>query len=365
MRILGKIIDGFSFFINLGVLLIFIFSAFSDHISPLKFISPSFFGIVFPFILLVVIAFTIFWMIRFRWFVAVNIFVIIICWEPVTRYIPMHFYKQNVPQESIKVLTYNTCGMGRYNMQRPENMNQVLSFINEQNPDIVCLQEYTFNNRNKDFSERYIRSILKNYPYYHFKSASLDHTSTGLAIFSKYPITKTKGIDYNSIYNNSCLYELDINGKTVTLINNHLESNKLSPEDRKFYKDLVNNFEKNMLEEFKATLATKLAHAYKIRATQADKLNGIISNISTPIIVCGDFNDTPISYCYNRIRGDLNDAYRDSGFGPGITYHENRFLFRIDHILYNNGFKAYNAKVHHVNYSDHYPVTVYFSLEKN
>ena len=80
------------------------------------------------------------------------------------------------------------------------------------------------------------------------------------------------------------------------------------------------------------------------------------------MIVCGDFNDTPISYCYKTIRGNMKDAFKESGLGFGISYHENKFLFRIDHIFYNNKIESYRAKVHKVTYSDHYPVTVYMKI---
>ncbi|MDD5346625.1 MAG: endonuclease/exonuclease/phosphatase family protein [Proteiniphilum sp.] len=74
------------------------------------------------------------------------------------------------------------------------------------------------------------------------------------------------------------------------------------------------------------------------------------------IIICGDFNDTPISYAYSRMKRGLKDAYISTAFGPGITYHQDLFLFRIDYILHNEGLKAFRTKVDRVPYSDHYPL---------
>lgn len=81
------------------------------------------------------------------------------------------------------------------------------------------------------------------------------------------------------------------------------------------------------------------------------------------IIICGDFNDTPISYAYNRMKKGLKDAYVSTAFGPGITYYEDFFLFRIDHIMYSDNIKAYQAGRDKVKYSDHYPLKTYLKLE--
>lgn len=76
-----------------------------------------------------------------------------------------------------------------------------------------------------------------------------------------------------------------------------------------------------------------------------------------PLIICGDFNDTPVSYCYQQIRGALSDSWEEAGWGPGITYNRNKFWFRIDHIFHSKHFKTIDIKVlDEYSYSDHYPV---------
>ncbi|MGL4293940.1 MAG: endonuclease/exonuclease/phosphatase family protein [Bacteroidales bacterium] len=359
MHIIGKLFDGLLLSVNIILLVLFTTSAFSDHVSPLKSVYLSYMGILFPFFLIGVLMFLVYWIIRMKWYALIGVVVLLICWEPVTRYVPYHVYSQKTGNPTIKLLTYNTCGLGQNNSMK--NGNAVLDFINREDPDIVCLQEYTFYNRPDGLTEKKIRKKLSQYPYYHYNAASNSYKS-GLAIFSKYPIKRTQAINYESLYNNSCLYELEVLGKRVTVINNHLESNQLSKEDKEFYNEMIRHFDSNKIDEIRTTLIHKLGKAYRIRAVQADTLRQIINRQTNPVIVCGDFNDTPISYCYQTIRGDLKDAFRESGFGPGITYHENKFWFRIDHILHSDSFRSSNAKVHHVNYSDHYPVSVTFSL---
>lgn len=359
MHIIGKLFDGLVLIANLLVLALFIGSSYSDHISPLSSIYPSYMGILFPFFFLAVILFCVYWTIRMKWCAWLGVVAILCCWEPVTRYMPYHLGQEEVNAEDIKILTYNTCGLGQNNSMN--NGRAVLDFIKSEDPDIVCLQEYTAQGRPDGLTERKIRKILSKYPYYHYNAAS-KHTGSGLAIFSKYPIKRTQPITYKSRYNCSCLYELDVKGQRITVINNHLESNQLSKEDKAFYNEMIRHFDSDKIGEIRTTLIHKLGRAYRVRAVQADQLREVIDKQKNPVIVCGDFNDTPISYCYKHIRGDMKDAFRESGFGFGITYHENKFLFRIDHILHSDAFTSYNAKVHHVKYSDHYPVSVVLTM---
>ena len=64
------------------------------------------------------------------------------------------------------------------------------------------------------------------------------------------------------------------------------------------------------------------------------------------------------------MKGNLKDAYVANGFGPGITYHEDLFLYRIDYILHSKNIKSYRTTVGKVNYSDHYPVYSYLNLPR-
>ena len=75
------------------------------------------------------------------------------------------------------------------------------------------------------------------------------------------------------------------------------------------------------------------------------------------VIVCGDFNDTPISYAHKVFADALTDCYVSSGFGPGFSYHENRMFVRIDHMFCSDEWEPFGAKVDSkVKTSDHYPL---------
>ncbi|WP_347396275.1 endonuclease/exonuclease/phosphatase family protein [Parabacteroides leei] len=61
---------------------------------------------------------------------------------------------------------------------------------------------------------------------------------------------------------------------------------------------------------------------YRKRAEQADMIHAEIKCSPYPVLVCGDFNDTPASYTYHRVRKDLVDGFRDCGSGYQYTFRQ-------------------------------------------
>lgn len=350
-------------------LFVFLVASFSDRISPYTCIWLSYLGLFFPFIFLVNIVFFIFFLIGKKWkTVLVFLAVFFICYGSIHSYFPVHFKTKKLPENCIKILTYNVMRFDDMKKQTKKPISPIVQYIADCDADIICIQEYASNavDRKKSLTDEDLFSAFKSTPYKyieHLKAYSQTVTY-GLAIFSKYPILKTKTINYDSQNNGSFLTELDINGKKVTLINNHLESNKLSEEDRTEYYELTNNISSENLESFTHLMFNRLTPAFKTRALQSQQISEIISKNKNPyLIVCGDFNDTPISYTHHKIKGKLHDAFVESGCGLGITYNKHRFLFRIDYILHSDNIKSYNCTIGKLKNSDHYPMWCYLELK--
>lgn len=202
---------------------------------------------------------------------------------------------------------------------------------------------------------------MKAYPY-----QSIHQQGKGdvqLACFSKFPILSIHPIEYKSNYNGSMRYVLNVNNDTLTLINNHLESNKLTKEDRGIYEDMIKDPNAKKVKTGLRQLIRKLAEASAIRASQADSVARVIAESKYPTtIVCGDFNDGSISYTHRILTQELDDAFTQSGKGLGISYNLNKFYFRIDNILISSNLKAYNCTVDRsIKASDHYPIWCYIS----
>jgi hypothetical protein len=151
---------------------------------------------------------------------------------------------------------------------------------------------------------------------------------------------------------------VDIKGDTVVLINNHLKSNAITEKEKDDYNEALGFHDKNKVKASGRVLLSRLSHATVQRAEQTDSLCNLIRKYQHyDMIVCGDMNDTPISYTYQQISNLLNNAYEESGTGLGISFNRKGFPVRIDHIFTSNGLKSartfVNAKI---SSSDHRPI---------
>ena len=157
----------------------------------------------------------------------------------------------------------------------------------------------------------------------------------------------------------SVAYRLKVKDREVLLINNHLETTGLSLEDRRQFKNLViGKLQVDTAEETSKLLVVKLAEATKKRAPEAEAVAKYIQqHKEQSIILCGDFNDGPISYAHRTIAKNLTDCYIASGNGPGISYKPlEAFLFALKyHVL--RRLEPYDCKIDEINCaSDHYPI---------
>ena len=291
-----KIIKYTIYIINGILLSLFIASAFSAHISPQTWLLPSFMGLLFPVFLILCLIFSFIWLFSLKWKAALcNIVVFIVAWGSIQAYFPLNLFKSNDhPEGAIKLMTYNVMGFA-YISHKKESPNPIIEYINKEKPDIVCLQEYFVNKKNSAMNEASIRAAFKDYPYR--KAIYFDQSDAyeyGIAVFSKYPITGTERITYESAFNGSGLFTLDINGKTVSLINNHLESNRITQKDKQFYQSLrKGNIDTETLGSLKNNIASRLKPAFLLRARQSDAIAETTKKLDSDyILVCGDLNDT-------------------------------------------------------------------------
>lgn len=326
--------------------------AYSAYISPASHPKFSFLGMIFPAFLIATALFIFFWMLFKPKFMLISIIGMLLCARSIRSYCPMNFFNRTAPEGSLKVVSFNI-----YHLEFLDNAEKVpiqehpsVDYLLDIDADIVCCQE-TGNMRRAVVRER----MEKVYPYSNYEAKWKDM----MAVFSKYPILTEYPIPFGSKTNMASAYEILLaEGDTLLLLNCHLESYKLNPEDKDEYKSIIENPEGEENKQYIRSLRSKLSKADAIRAAQADKLVEFIENCHhKKIILCGDFNSSPISYVHHRLTQVLNDAYTRSGNGLGISYYRNGFYFRIDHILCSPNFTAYGAKVDsNSKSSDHHPI---------
>ena len=112
-------------------------------------------------------------------------------------------------------------------------------------------------------------------------------------------------------------------------------------------------------DEIKGTIAIlrHLKRAFVRRSKQVSILRDSIQGSRYPVILCGDFNDTPNSYTYNILSSEMNDAFRVSGNGFGKTYTGPFPSFRIDYIFHDRGILSRSYTTIREKLSDHFPVS--------
>lgn len=367
MKHFGKALVYVIVAVNIFFAGLLLFSAYSPWIiNPAVHPVLSCVGLVFPVFLFINLCFLFFWLfVRPRWaLIAVCSF--ILCIGQIRTYMPINFRTEKLPDNKIKLLSYNVMGFNMQKKHTVSDSNPILKYILKKKPDIICMQEFQFTSDKKFLTEADINKALSDYPYHTKCNVSDKGTGNWLACYSKFPILSSRIIHYKSTYNGSAIYEIEVHGETITLINNHLESNKLTKVDKDVYVDMIKEPETQKVKNGVRYLTKKFAEASAIRALQADIIaKEIAASKHSSIIVCGDFNDTPISYAHRVIAQDLHDAFTQSGSGLGISYNQHGFYFRIDNILISKNLTAYNCTVDKsIKESDHYPIWCYIAKQK-
>lgn len=336
---IGRVMRLFLLGGNILAALGFLFCAYSPYFSPVEHPVWACSGLFFPFFFLLNILYLFLWLMAGRWFTLLPLLTLWVGWEAVWTYCPVN-KQQTSKGQTLKLLTYNVLAFS-------EDKDSILTYLQESKADIICLQECVFDEK--------VKKALSAYSYQ--KHMALAGES-GIACFSRFPILSSERISYESVNNGSMLYRLKVGADTLILINNHLESNKLNSEDKEIYNHLLHSPNQQNVEEGGRYLLHKLADAVKIRSVQADSVSSVIArNYSPCMLVCGDFNDSPISYAHRVIGEHLQDVYAEGGRGLGISYHRDHFYFRIDHIFAGSAFRVLQCKVDRsIAASDHYPV---------
>lgn len=359
MKRVGKVMGYIMLSVNLVFIGLLLLAAYSPFISPLSHPYLSCMGLTFPIFLVINICFFVFWLITHYKYALVPLMAFVLCYPQIRTYIPFNIRKEH-PKQSVKILSYNIMSFG--GMKLENGKNTILEYIRNSKADIICLQEYNIYQHGKGYIHKSdILDNLKMYPYTDIRPVGTKGSLNCIACFSKYPILSARRIVYPSHYNGSAFYELKIGDDTVSLINNHLESNKLTKQDKVVYDEMLHSPNSEKVKSGSRQLITKLAGASAIRSVQADLIaREIALSPHKSVIVCGDFNDSPISYTHRVVAQNLADAFTSSGNGVGVSYNQHRFYFRLDNILLSRNLRAYECTVDRsISSSDHYPIWCY------
>jgi endonuclease/exonuclease/phosphatase family metal-dependent hydrolase len=344
-------------------------AAMACYISPSIAWPLTFLGLGFPLAVISVLVFLIIWAVWRKKMFWANLIALLLCWPFIRTVVAFHFS----PGESkgIKLMSYNVRNFDLYNWSgNKKTRSRIMGLIGKESPDIICFQE--FYTDDEDFlNAEYLRDSLGyKYHYIHvtydkwYKNAEQmkwHHLFWGLAVFSRYQIVDTGVVKFDESGGNQCMFaDLSVNGKTLRIYNTHLQSMHLGYDDYDTIEELSENQNTNWYRI--RNLIRKMKHAYSKRANQAKTVHEHVNRYQGQKIVCGDFNDSPVSYSYQSISRGLQDAFIQRGKGFGQSFDTNLGFFRIDFILPDPSIQVNSYRSIHRNLSDHYPVVVTISL---
>ncbi len=351
-----------AFMVNVFFAVCLLISYASPMVSPDQYWVIAFFGLAYPFLLIINFIFIVFWMIHVKKQILLSLIVILIGYNYLNQTFQFSAKHLTDSENSIKLLSYNVRLFNAYQYNRDdkhryEDRDKIFDIIKEEAPDIMCFQEFYQDHGHFKTIDTIVK--FQDAKYFHLNGAS-DKASPqyyGVATFSRYPIVNKGIVMFNEKSENFCIFSDIVKAKdTIRIYNVHLESIRLSKEDEVFYAEISNQKEQEKLKLGTRKIMSKLKYSFIKRASQARSLAEHISHSPYPVIVCGDFNDTPTSYAYHIVSENLKDAFIESGKGIGTTYNGKFPSFRIDYMLYSSEFTAYDFEVKKVKYSDHYPI---------
>jgi len=357
--------------LNILVVLTLLLSYLAPYAAPKAFWPLAFLGIAYPLLLGLNILFIGYWTIKKSLYALLSLSAILVGCNPLLKHIGFHSkpseeYIKNPDSSTVRILSYNVHLFRQYDWDtEPKMKDEITALIQSVSPDIVCMQEFYTRKKGRYNIRQSLSSTLK-LPYsYFYPVIENEYEAYGLLILSRFPI-KNAGIipTYNKKRTlNHVIYADIFNKKQAFRVYNvHLQSIGFEPQDYAFVKAVQQrNFEQDNMASTKR-IGSRLKAAFLERGEQARQLKEEIDRCRKPVIITGDFNDTPLSYAVNTVANHLNNSFREKGRGWGITYNGDFPNFQIDYILSSKNFKVKAYQILNKKISDHYAIWSDLSL---
>lgn len=359
-----KIIFILNIFFSVSLLL----SYLAACVNPSLFYLLAFFGLAYPFFLVINIIFVLFWLLTWKRQIFVSLASILIGWSHLGKFIEVNpDQNNNGSGQKIKIMSFNVRVFDLYNWTgNTKTRNKIFDLLKDESADIICFQEFFYSEKKNYFNTLDTLLQIQEAKNFHteFTKTVLDTHRFGIATFSKFPILNRGKVEFATIGNNLCIYsDIKINEDTIRVYNAHLASLHFARSDYKFLDEIAQVETGEQMKGIRQILK-RIKEAFIKRASQADAISKHISESPYRVILCGDFNDTPHSYAYSTISGNLKDAFTESGNGIGATYIGRISPFRIDYILHSQSLFSSGFETIPEELSDHYPISCTIKLNE-
>ena len=354
----GKIFAYLTIVFNL--LLFFSYLAFLS--DPTKNSGIAFLGLAYPILVTINLILFFIWFIKRDIFFFPTLILLILGMYHHSRFLQINpkISENNSYNEKIKVMSFNVRLFDLYNWTHNEEVkSKIIQLIKKQKPEIICFQEYFYDN-NKEFITREI--ILKELGFEHYHESFTDESNKnslfGLATFSKFPIINKGSLAFKNDHSNHCMWsDIVCESDTIRVFNTHLGSIRFNNSDYKIIGGKGSPLYSHQKIP-KQDIFNRLKIGFSKRAQQITELVPYLKESPFKRILCSDLNDTPISYAYNQLSNLFTDSFTKSGFGIGGTYIGKVPFLRIDYIWHDKDLDSFNFKTHQNQLSDHKAISV-------
>ncbi len=348
-------------YLNLFFAFLLVTSYLSYHVNPEKAWFLQFLGLAYPSLVMINIAFLLLWLFRKKKYIFLPIIAIALGWNHLETYIQINLKNNDpYPAKTLKVLSYNVRIFNYYDWVNDDKADMhIFEYIKAENPDVLCLQEYFASTGKLKQSDIERELAALPYKHVHFTSVS-NNTGYGIATYSRYPIVNEGFINFKDTRNITIYTDIKIMDDTIRVYNNHLQSIRFLKRDYDFIDTLQFRYNEEHIRSLR-NISAKMKTAYIKRSSQAETISKHIKSAPHPVISCGDFNDTPVSYTYRKMKGNLIDSFVAAGNGVGNTYIGKVPSFRIDYILHSPELTSLDFQRDKIVLSDHYPISATIS----
>lgn len=328
-------------------------------LNPAKVWVITIFGLLFiPFALLNFIL--LIWALkrRSRSFV-IPLLILLPCLFFVGRYVQL-FGEGNPPEDgekTIKVVSWNVGRFARFgygDADRKACRDSVVAFLKGEDADVICLQEFRADDL--AFIKPYLSRTFKGYGYAYYLYTRR-RGCYGNVTLSRLPIRDKGKIIFENSTNIAIYTDLQTEEGTLRIYNCHFESYNIS------LTALAQSLADRNRDVLRET-EVKMKRSIVRRPKQVEQVFEHIGNSPLEAVVCGDFNDSPMSYTYFKMSRGREDSFVEAGRGFGATYSELWPFLRIDYVLYPERFEAVGHETPRIGFSDHYPVVTEIGLRQ-
>jgi endonuclease/exonuclease/phosphatase family metal-dependent hydrolase len=338
--------------LNLWVIFFTLLAYLAPLVRPSLMSLLMFAGLAYPWLLLANLIFIILWgvsRIRYWWWSTV---VVLMGFNYFLSIFGTNFWQKNTPSDpssQLKVLSYNVGVYSFiYHKDKLSAGERMSAFLEKENPDVLCIQEHFSGVLASEPDRRARVPALAKYPYVVVLPDCIN------AIFSRYPIVESGVLDPKKLIDGGIFADIQTPKGLIRFYSVHLASNKVSGIAKTLAEegDIVDDDSWFSFGKMLALVRRKGI----VREHEAAFVQNHIKSSPYPVVVCGDFNDIPVSYTYSVMSEGLTDTFSEQGVGFGTTYNGKIPALRIDYILTSPSLKTIDCQIVRNRLSDHYPV---------